>query len=454
MVTLYEFERDIDRFLLELKLVIDSPALLRRSELNSAQASGEIQALLEIEKARMFVKRFLNQARRGKFRDRSVDFHDLGDVRSAVSYLIEYLRDYFKLEDQFHNLRRVTTFRIRSPRFSSFAAELAVDFLPTEPLEFLRLIEFYINHVQLIYDNTDVVPGSSITDGNAKAAFAGMLQKIVPVQQAAPAQFEVRNSKVVVVHANKPPQDTDLGNAAAALDHLKTAGENLVQSLLNSNCDGRLLTSVQDLRSQLASNENIVKLGLANLASETMCDEFRAELPDAIAAMFRSFTTAISQYVAQFPDWQRFTQNAIEIQLDSANVDELAVAADSVLAAIGEAPELSDPEVPKTLKLIKELLKDPKLSLRRGAFAVIKTLENFVSAICSYASKFVSETMEKSLAPLSTVASRTIVGLLSLAIIGASGVGPAAAAVGIPWVQKAGELAESLTQQIKSELSK
>lgn len=450
-LSLEEFQRDIDRLLLELKVSMEAPSLFSEIAHSNQQASLEIQALLEIEKARMFLRRFPYFLRRKQRLIADLSYPYQAEARTIISHLVDYLERYFASELPERKRRPLPIGRLRNSRFSPFANELALKMRPSTPTELLSLIENYIYQVEIVIEkNGDLFDagGARVDD---QAAVAGMLRRIVPLQQAAPAQFEIKNSRVVVLHANNAPKQADADNARAALDHLKSAGENLISGLLNSNCDGRLLSSVKDLQAQLVDNENVVKLGLANLASEAMCNEFRAELPDALAAMFRSFTTAISQYLAQFPDWQRFTQNAQDIELDALDKDELIGATGYLIDAIEQDPELADPEVPKTIKLIREFLRDPKLAFKRGAYAVIKTIENFVSAICDYASKLVSSIAEKSIESISSiVTSKKIIGLLLLAVAGANAVGPTAAIIGSPWVQNAGDLAQTLITQLTS----
>lgn len=268
------------------------------------------------------------------------------------------------------------------------------------------------------------------------------LSRIVPQQQVAPVQFDIVGNKIVVASRAPKTLKADRANIASALDHIRGSGEQLIESLEQSNCDRRLLDSVQQLQSQLTEDGNIVKIGLTNMACGVMCAQFHSELPDAIAAMFNSFSTSISLYVAQFPEWEQFTQKAALIDLDEDDVSDVDAATGNLLDALSANPALADPEVPQTIAFIRQFLAFPGAASKRAAFAMIRTIENLVSSIIRHSVAFLSQTAEKTVASASSTASRVIVGLLGVALISASGIGPAAIRAGAPWVKQAAEVVQ------------
>jgi hypothetical protein len=54
--------------------------------------------------------------------------------------------------------------------------------------------------------------------------------------------------------------------------------------------------------------------------------------------------------------------------------------------------------------------------------------------------KFLSNTAEKLVDAGSTATSKVIIGLLGIALVSASGIGPAAVRAGVPWVKQAAEI--------------
>lgn len=294
----------------------------------------------------------------------------------------------------------------------------------------------------------NVLQQSTVTTTLQTSLDFGDLTTIVPRQQVAPARFDVVDGRIVLADLIPKTLEEDRGNISAALDHIKGSGESLIRSLEQSNCDRRLLDSVRELHTQIEANGNAVKIGLTNLACGVMSAQFQQELPDALNAMFNSYSASVSMYVAQFPEWEQFTQRAASIDLDEEEIAEIDVAASEVIRALESQPELADPEVPKTIKLVREFMSRPGNSAKRAAFAMMRTIENLVSSIVRHSVAALERTAEKTVDGLSTAASKIIVGLLSIALVGATGIGSAAVHAGAPWVKQAAEVVQRQISQL------
>ncbi|PVB63431.1 hypothetical protein [Labrenzia sp. 011] len=268
------------------------------------------------------------------------------------------------------------------------------------------------------------------------------LDRIVPRQQVAPVQFDIVEDRIVVASRAPKTAEADRANIQSALEHIRGSGEQLLNNLANSNCDRRLLESVSELHSQLISEGNVVKIGLTNMACGVMGAQFQEELPDAIAGMLNAYNASISLYVAQFPEWEQFTQRASLIDLDEDDVAEVDIAADEVIAFLSQHPALADPEVPKTIAHIRQFLALPGTSSKRAAFAMIRTIENLVSSIVRHSLNFFNKTTENMVDVASKAAAKLIIGLLGVALMSASGIGPAAMRAGAPWVKQAAEIVQ------------
>ncbi|MPS68777.1 MAG: hypothetical protein E2586_09795 [Novosphingobium sp.] len=268
------------------------------------------------------------------------------------------------------------------------------------------------------------------------------LDRIVPRQQVAPVQFDIVDGRIIVASREPKTDEADRANIQSALEHIRGSGEQLLNNLANSNCDRRLLESVSELDSQLISEGNVVKIGLTNMACGVMGVQFQAELPDAIAGMLNAYNASISLYVAQFPEWEQFTQKASLIDLDEDDVAEVDIAAGEVIAALTENAALADPEVPKTIAFVRQFLAFPGASSKRAAFAMIRTIENLVSSIVRHSLNFFTKTAENLVDAGSKAASKVIIGLLGLALMSAAGIGTAAMRAGAPWVKQAAEIVQ------------
>lgn len=275
------------------------------------------------------------------------------------------------------------------------------------------------------------------------------VKNITPPQQIAPVQFKIVDNKIVVSKVPPIVRSEDKENISSALDYIKKFGESLIDSLRNSNCDRRLVEVVSDLHSQINDRESIVKIGLANLACSNMCAQFQNELPDVIVSNFNTYSGSVSMYVGQFPEWEQFTRNALQSNFsddDIKSVDETSAELEKFLSS---NPHIADQEVPKTLTFIRGFLSNPGVSSKRAAFAMIRTIENLISAIIYFSSDLINETAEKTRKKISSAGSTLIVTLLGVVIIGASGVGSAAMHAGSPWVNKVVEIVERQIEKLK-----
>ncbi len=105
------------------------------------------------------------------------------------------------------------------------------------------------------------------------------LQSIVPDQKIAPLQFTIVDDKLNVLRRASPSRAADASNIASAREELQRSGEKIISELQVSNCDKRLLASVQELQAQFGGEIDAIKLGLMNIGCESMCHAFGEELP-------------------------------------------------------------------------------------------------------------------------------------------------------------------------------
>ncbi len=277
------------------------------------------------------------------------------------------------------------------------------------------------------------------------------LRRLVPAQKLAPVQFEIRNNKLAVSSTRSNPEEEDVSNVATAKDELIGRGERIIKELERSNCDRRLLESFQYLQGQLQDEANIIRVGITNLSCEVMCNQFESELPDAVCAMLRAHTRNINMYASQFPEWNRFIENASTAHLSDADIarikDVTAQVADDLLAN----PELSDPEVPRTIVRLRELLDRPGVASKRAAFAVLRTLENMISSVFGYAVDLVDKTVRETVEQISKTAARiAVAGLLAIAIAGANGLQPVSGKIQeMQWIRSATDLLQRQLDMLK-----
>jgi hypothetical protein len=194
-----------------------------------------------------------------------------------------------------------------------------------------------------------------------------------------------------------------------------------------------------------------VQIGIANIGCATMHSAFNEELPDAVNAMLDSHTVAVSMYVAQFPKWQRFIENAASIELDSGDIEIIRDVTNKLVDELKKETEIVDPDVPKTLAELNAFIADPVNTSKRVAFAVLRSLENMLIKIFSYGADVMEQTAKKAAGDLSSAASKAlVVTLLGLAVSGAVKIVPlAGSSQELIWLQNAVDIVRRQIEMIK-----
>ena len=279
------------------------------------------------------------------------------------------------------------------------------------------------------------------------------LRSIIPAQKIAPAQFEIRNERLTVKRHVSDARGEDTGGIESARSQLQANGDKIIEELERSNCDRRLLSNIQHLQAQLIDETDAIKIGLTNLSCEFMCSAFDHELPSAVSSMLKAHTRGVQLFVGQFPEWNRFLENAATAHLEDNDVDALRVASEQLVGTLRSKPDIVDPEVPRTLAYLTQLLENPGSTAKKAAFAVLRSLENLISLVFNYGAEFGQKTMSKTIESASTHASRLIViTLLTIAVGGAASIGPIASKVPeMTWLQTASEIVKKQLEKMIAE---
>ena len=270
------------------------------------------------------------------------------------------------------------------------------------------------------------------------------IKMLLPEQKIAPARFDVVGDRIVLAREECSAEAEDEAVAAAVRTELIRSGDKLLALLRDSNCDRRAAHVVEYLQDQLVSDENIVRIALANVACDLLVGTYGDEFPAPVALAIRAHSRGVEMYAAQFPDWQRFVENAALVQLDQDDVAEVGEAASKLIREIESKPEAVDPTVPQTLRFLNELVRDPKKASKRTAFAVLRSIENFVSKAWTYCCDVLGQTFDKTKSRVADHGSKVLAGtILGLALYGANGISPVASKVQeMQWLQTVRDLVE------------
>jgi hypothetical protein len=279
------------------------------------------------------------------------------------------------------------------------------------------------------------------------------LRSIVPAQKIAPAQFEIRNDRLTVRKNPSNSRAEDRRGIESARSELQQNGDKIIKELEQSNCDKRLLSNIQYLQTQLLDETDAIKIGLTNLSCEFMCSAFDHELPSAVSSMLKAHTRGVQLFVGQFPEWNKFLENAATAHLDNDDVTALQTASQHLVETLKTRPDVVDPEVPRTLSYLTQLLESPSVTGKKAAFAVLRSLENFISVVFNYGAEFGQKTISKTIDAASNAASKIIVAtLLTIALTSATSIGPIASKVPeMNWLHTATEIVKKQLEKMAVE---
>jgi hypothetical protein len=284
-----------------------------------------------------------------------------------------------------------------------------------------------------------------------KSFDASAIRKVVPTEQGlAPLKFDVIAGKIVILPQQAELLEEDENSVSSAKSSLLTSGAEIIGELEKSNCDKRLLENIKGLQTQLEAQVDIIKLGLANIGTEMMCNAFSHELPDAVLSMVRAHNVGVSMYVGQFTEWQRFSEKAALSEISTRDVETIYATATQLVENLSDQPTLADPEVPRTLAALNRLLTNPKQASKRAAFAVLRSIENLVIKVFNYGTDMIETSVEKIIDKTSTAVARSVTfALIGLALTSAVSLSPVATHVpSSAWITKAIEVIKKQIENI------
>lgn len=208
------------------------------------------------------------------------------------------------------------------------------------------------------------------------------LSEVVPAQQSAPLQFTVTNGKLRLKKQSAKSKAEDRKSITLAKASLQDDSNALLLSLRETNADPRLSVAVSGIRDTLSSDADVIRLGMVSVSCETLYRKFADQLSDIVSAQLEAFSTNLSLFVAQFPEWQRFIENANQsTNLTPDDIECLYKGSITLVHQLKADETLVDPQVPKSIELILEAIRDPKRSSKRAVYGTVTMLQNLFSAI-------------------------------------------------------------------------
>lgn len=220
------------------------------------------------------------------------------------------------------------------------------------------------------------------------------IRRTVPQQKVAPLKFEIKDGVLRLLREPNTFDARDAANIWHARSELLDTGRSILDQLQRSNCDKRLAEAIRYVQEQLEIDDNIIRIGMSNMRSSTMCELLHDELPPALLASIRTYTRQVDMFAAQFPDWQRFLENAVSAQLDPSDTTVVRETASQLIEQLKTAPDAVDPAVPVSFERLIEAWNQPGLALTRLTYATVRSIENLVSSIVTHSLDFIAQTVD------------------------------------------------------------
>jgi hypothetical protein len=107
----------------------------------------------------------------------------------------------------------------------------------------------------------DMLAGSTHTSSPRPPELAE-LRRIIPPQKVAPIQFEIRDGRLALQRKVSTTAAEDRSSTEIAREELLRGGQRILTELRGSNCDRRLIESLEYLQEQLSAGESIIRVGL------------------------------------------------------------------------------------------------------------------------------------------------------------------------------------------------
>lgn len=228
----------------------------------------------------------------------------------------------------------------------------------------------------------DFLQGHARPQKHIAASEDDKLGDLVPPQRSAPIQFAVLNGKLQVKRQSARPLPEDRHLLEAGKSALQNDATSLIQSLEETNADPRLSLALSEMRDILSSDADIIRLGMMSTTCESLIQKFADQIPEVAGAKLEAFGANLAMFVSHFPDWQKFVSHATASEkLESSDIEIIFRSSTELISHLQVDDKLVDPQVPLSLKLLLESIRDADRSSKRAVYAVVRTLENLIGVI-------------------------------------------------------------------------
>ncbi len=213
--------------------------------------------------------------------------------------------------------------------------------------------------------------GSEFVDGNEQDV------GILPEQALAPFQFAITGEKLTLRRQEANSKAGADAIAAAALNALRGIAEDLYEDLEKSN-HPRLFRAFTRLQNALNAEASVVEIGMLCASFEGQVGAASDELSDSLVALLSGFVKGVTDYAAQFEEWQDFSDNAAEANYTARDGETYAQVARALANELERRPEVDD-RVPDALRQVADW--NERSSTPKSRLSIGRTVLNLI-AVC------------------------------------------------------------------------
>jgi hypothetical protein len=122
------------------------------------------------------------------------------------------------------------------------------------------------------------------------------LSEVVPAQHSAPLKFEVRDGQLRTKRQNAKAAAEDRKSVSLARAALQHDANSVLGSLGETNADPRLSVAISEIRDILASDADVIRLGIVSLSCDSLVRKFSEQLSDIVSAKLEAFSASLFRW--------------------------------------------------------------------------------------------------------------------------------------------------------------
>jgi len=221
-----------------------------------------------------------------------------------------------------------------------------------------------------------------------------------------------------------------------------------------NNVDGRLIARFKSLSLTLSRDIkefNPVEFAFITFEAGSIVDASQEELSSALHASLSQVVVACQMFANNFIEWRDFSEKSSELEVSEKIVADTIEAARSIKESMERESDFIDPEVPQLIGSLLGLRRNPKVTLKRLFFSIVRSIENVIGQSLQYLNNIGKDIFDEIRKDFPQKAAKTLSTVLCMLAV--AGVVQLGAIVGVvpssAWLGRAAEIVKQATNFTK-----